>query len=339
LYNDLTVTVTSPSGNETTTYTFHVQRLTEPTMTQNPGNTPFGMIDRDTSLQWGGSATEIVTNKQAAKDYFKEHYKFSSSNQMYPHDDQNNGGSIFREAYSPKAWGPHGTNVDMDSEAIVVYQNSAFLDPGITITDAEGKKVTIGGSDYIVERSLQLRTADKLSIASVGNDVGTKCWYANGKLVTTEAWETLCQAGGTDQINLRGLYVLPGIYTLEYRYTDTMSGKTYGSDGTGFVTDSGREGKDAFRRTVVVLPMPGDVDMDGAVTSADAVALSKGFGYDQIYGEQTFNGKRLSVDTAAALFAYRVGNEDHDDDMGADDIALLEALPHPQLISAANASN
>jgi len=334
-YNDIQVTITAPNGEDETTYIFHVQRLQEPAMTQAYGNTPFGMILRDPEEFWG---SDSVANKQAAMDYFEENHRFrfpsddgASDNQeriYYPQGDNNNGGAIYHGVYSTTAW--LGENIDLDPTAIVVYQDAAFLDPGISIVDGEGKAVPIGSGS--VTRTLKLRQGTTLSAAGVGVNEGTECWYADGQLQTTEVKETLRKNDGTDQIDLRGLNVLPGVYALEYAYTDPVSGKIYDSTGQAFTTDEGRATSGNYTRTVVVLPTPGDVDMDGAVTSADAVFLNRQLRNDSS-NRLTYNGKLASGDSAAALFVYRVCDVDQDGvvTVSGTDQAVLEALPNPQL--------
>lgn len=341
-YNDITITVTSPSGDVTTTYIFHVQRLADPTIAQNPGNTPVGMIQRDTSAIWGLTEEEKAGSKEAAIEAFKQSHKFDAT--LFPKD--YNSGAVFKGEYTTDAW--VGDNVDEDEKAIVVYQDSAFLDPGVTLTDALGRPVQIGeatdadsgGARGVVERSLTLRTEENgIYVTGIGDGVGQTVWYARneegkGYLTTDESkrWETLSQPDGSDQIDLRGLKVLPGIYTLEYRYTDPVTEKTYDFGATEFDTDEGRTGARYFHRTVVVLPTPGDVDMDGAVTSADAVALRNTLGTTTATNHVTINGKDVTVDAAAALVAYRVCDVDQGGDgPTTEDAATLEQVPYPRL--------
>lgn len=331
-YNDIQVTIAAPNGEEKdqTTYTFHVQRLQEPLLTQAYGNTPVGMILRDPDTFWG---SDPAANKKAAMDYFQENHRFQYSGSdgggaYYPRGDSNGGGTIYHGVYSPDAW--VGENIDLDPTAIVVYQNTAFLDPGITVVDGEGKPVQLSAGS--VTRTLRLRQGSPLSAEGVGTDVGTQCWYVGKKLQTTKGSETLRKNDGSDQIDLRGLNVLPGVYTMEYAYTDPVSGEVYDSTGEAFTTDEGRATSGNYTRTVVVLPTPGDVDMDGAVTSADAVFLRRELTNDSS-NRLLYNRKQVSEDSAAALFVYRVCDIDQDGlvTAGGTDQTALEALPDPQL--------
>ena len=55
----------------------------------------------------------------------------------------------------------------------------------------------------------------------------------------------------------------PGVYTLTYVYTDPYDENMHDIHALG------------FKRTVIVLPLPGDVDMDGDVTVADGALLQR----------------------------------------------------------------
>ena len=169
--------------------------------------------------------------------------------------------------YNSVVWNGLSSNPDLDATAIVAYQDAAFDDPGVSFVDSEGRRVVFGDgapADYTdcVTRKLELRCESALTVDSYA-DGGQKCWYindANGrpKLVynESEAAQTLRNAAGSDPVDLRGLNVVPGVYTAVYTFEDPVSDDVLEA-----------------RRTVVVLPIPGDVDMDGAVTVADAAAL------------------------------------------------------------------
>lgn len=264
-FTRIVLTVTAPDGAAKTTYTFYVERQMAPEATLAPGNTPYGMIDRDTGAQWG--AGEAGSAKRAeAKEQFKSNLSFTkTSDYLYPHGTNNRGGRIYTGLY-PNCW--EGANLDLDATAVVAYQDRAFADPGVSFRDGEGQRILFGDTatdpDYqiCVTRTIRLRTAGKLTIEMYGEDAGTECWYTgeadggSNALSDTEASQTLHSANGGDVVNLRGLNVLPGVYEIEYVFTDPITGDA--------VTAT---------RPLVVLPIPGDVDMDGAVTLADAQAL------------------------------------------------------------------
>lgn len=264
-FTKIVLTVTAPDGQTKTTYTLYVERQMAPEATLAPGNTPYGMIDRDTGAQWG-AGEEGAAKRAQAKEQFRSNLGFTkTTDYLYPHGTNNQGGRIYTGLY-PNCWG--STNYDLDSTAVVAYQDRAFADPGVSFRDGEGQSILFGDAatdpDYqtCVQRTIRLRTAEKLTIEAYGESAGTPCWYigdadgGNNALSNTEVSQTLRRTGGSDVVNLRGLNVLPGIYEIEYVFTDPITGDA--------VTVS---------RPLIVLPMPGDVDMDGAVTLADAQAL------------------------------------------------------------------
>lgn len=336
-YNDITITVTSPSGEETTTYILHVQRLTEPTMVQTWGNTPTGMIRRATNENLKSEAA-----KNEAVAYFGEHRCFDEVN--YPAGEINQDGAIFRAAYSAYAW-PKDNDVDTDDTAIVAYLDSTFKDPGVALTDSEGKRVDITKGQ--LERALELKRVEKLSPEQIGTAVGESCWYTNAGLVTAEdpLYEVVSSENGTDVIDLKEMNILPGVYTLRYRYTDPIDGKTYPND---YVTGEGKAYEAAFTRTLVVLPVPGDVDMDGAVTMADALALNDILKIQEMTNYTTLNGQiirgegvadNVLTNDLATLFAYRVCDVNHDGVVNREDVTALRKLPNPKPISESDGSN
>lgn len=280
-FNTITVTIQSPDGTVQSTYVFHIERLMTPQTALGYGNTPAGMIMRDDSTLWASSTVDwgayaaadhdpgadlAAYNKASAIQYFEDNRTFRDM-PILPTGTRNQSGAIYKGNYSTLAWYGLSKNPDFDTSAVVAYQDMVFDDPGVSFVDSEGHRVVFGQgatSEYenCVTRTLELRRATRLSADSYG-DAGIPCWYqvdASGKpyLETdaSNAAQTLRRADGSDPVDLRGLFVLPGTYTAVYTFVDPVSGDELES-----------------RRTVVVLPIPGDVDMDGAVTAADAVQL------------------------------------------------------------------
>lgn len=280
-FTTITLTVTAPDGESKQTYTFHVERLTTPVATLGYGNTPYGMIDKDRSARWKDEnkaegetdAETIAKNKQIAKAYFSANHTFTDM-PIRPSDS----GSLYPGEYSTLAWtgGVSAKNLDLDSTAVVAYLDMAFADPGVAFVDSEGRAVSFGtdapDTRYTdcVKRTLRLLvtngalTTDLYGVTAPNGDV-SEVWYvgsggdlAGGRLSSTEASQTLLRADGTDQVDLRGLKVLPGVYTVKYLFEDPVNHSHVPAE-----------------RSLAILPIPGDVDMDGAVTHADAKALDE----------------------------------------------------------------
>ncbi len=269
-YTTITITVEAPDHIHASKYTFHVERLMTPTSQLGLGNTPLAMIEKDRKGNWSPGDGERA-NKDAAKADFKQYYTLGNSGIVAPGDY-----TYYKGEFSPSAWrgltweGNPNYNIDLDETAVVAYQDLAFADPGVSFVGSNGQKVVFGDDatgDYqtCVTRTIQLRTADKLTVDLYGAGGGTTCWYnpdagTENRLTTDETLssQVLHSADGSDGVDLRGLNVLPGVYTMTYTFTDPL-------DPSHPVV---------AKRPLVVLPTPGDVDMDGAVTVADALTLA-----------------------------------------------------------------
>lgn len=342
-YNTIMVTVTAPDNVATTTYTIQVERLTQPTVTQNAGNTPFGMIARDKD----GTSLTSDELKAQARAYFTAEGEDGVVNRkfdvkLYPTGSNNNKGVIYRGRYSEYAWSD-GNDVDTDETAIVAYLNSTFQDPGLSLTDTEGKRVVnlneTSENGYKLYRSIQLKQADTLDPTKIGDaNYGTVCWYQSGALVTGDnvtngGYELVSTVDGSDVIDLRGMNIVPGVYTISYRYYDPVTDTTYPREG-----DSTAD----YTRTLVVLPTVGDVDMDGAITAADALYLEQMLGSRQLNDKTyiTLNGETVrdavsknseSVNDIVSLYAYRVCDVNGDGVLDEKDVTYLKTLPSLRL--------
>lgn len=357
-YNEVEITVTAPDGKTTNVYTIFIERLNDPYVVQNSGNTPYGMIARESDESWavlaGQTGKTVDEVRETAYDRFLNGYLSSDAsangrpysfnrynytagspnNVYYPNDRvENNGGNYELNAvYDPRAWGS-GDNVDLDATALVVYQDSSFVDPGITVYDSEGRKIDL--SKGTVKRNLTLRTAASgLRMSELSDDYGQEGYYAgksygeSGRMQTAaDLWEEAFQAvkdpDGKDRIDLRGLNVVPGVYTMEYRFTDAQrkftdadAAQNFDSKATSLFVDKENPGRAAtFTRTLVVLPLPGDVDMDGLVTTADAEALQR-----ELDGGSSFinSGSKVSM-----LYNYRVCDVNYDGIVDGRDVSEL----------------
>ncbi len=348
-YTDIEVTVTAPDGVTTETYTFHIQRLNTPRMILNPGNTPFGMIARDSGLD--------DTAKQAAREAYLEDssYRLRNGSDILTTGSENNNGHIYDGTYYDSAWSGYtnvwaedmadyiGNNVDLDETAIVVYQDSSFKDPGFTIIDSRGEQVT-SGKTY---RSVVLRvatnettglTTDALVSDTADSTNVTNCYYdVSAKTMKTVGvdnpesgilqarFQLVTNPDGTDQIDLRGARVIPGIYQIEYAFEDALSQKVYTCDPDLFEVNP--ESAVTFRRTLVVLPRPGDIDMDGAVTAADAELLRRAIAFKggTVPPNSLEKEPFLTYTTAGAeLFASRVCDVNGDGEVDAGDVEKIQ---------------
>lgn len=382
-YNEVEITVTAPDGETKTVYTFYIQRLNNPQMTQNSGNTPFGLIA-------GDKRVDTDFNKDEARSHFVKGYQLDNGmwvrsladpkltslpltapqvgvNYEYKYAYQFSRGENGAQA-QPGAWYDSSYNVDLDENAIIVYQDSAFVDPGFTIKDSLGETVMITG-DTTVQRSIVFRTSqfdtgistsELRGVIPAVDESGTE----TGKFRLDEQWKYFTGAqsvgdtdapkdmadvkadtflpvqtvGGKDVIDLRGLQIIPGIYQIQYQFTDPLSGLVCNAaHADNFVGEQAETLAKAFTRTLVVLPMPGDVDMDGAVTEADAEVLSRALRdrNGSIASAEISDILFLTRDYAGpiqSLFMYRVCDVNNDGVVDDKDVTHLRNDFDPQMV-------
>jgi len=335
--NIIQVKVISPDGNSKKIYTFHVQKAGEPTMALNCGNTPAGVIMGSSDATWIRSGESPADAKAKALETFKTDRKYEQDTLL------TNSTILYDGIFSEKAWPtrddtedktkwPTMTDVDLDPTAIVMYQDTVAEDPGFTLTDVFGEKVSKAGT---VKRYISLKRGESLALSTITE--GDPVWYVSGgssgstSLESGRRGQVLTAADGRDKIDLRDLNILPGVYTIEYEYTDLTTGHTYNAEKNSFAIEKGRAA--GFRRTLVVLPRPGDADMDGAVTQSDyeAAASALIINDTQHGGATTLNGMPLESDPTLALFAYRVLDLDRDGMLTRADLDELRKAPAPEL--------
>ncbi|MFR5430193.1 InlB B-repeat-containing protein [Hominilimicola sp.] len=203
-----TITITTKAGTDndapTLTYTFHVQQLVEAKVELNPGNSPYGLIQRmatDVTDPW--TATKI----QQAKDAFNNS---DATNKTYgvglvP----TNGQTTLK--YTASAWEGQTKNYDTDVDAIFVYEAAQFTDPGLVVYDQTGAQIASPN----VTKSLTLRKIST-GVPKYTADEGTMV-NVSEKLID-----------GVNKYDLSGAIYRPDVYELKYdiKYTDLTDGST-----------------------------------------------------------------------------------------------------------------
>lgn len=332
--NEIVITITAPDGVTTSTYTFHIQRVKSPTVTLKAGNTPAGVIARELDSGWDGAGKTAAENKAEWLGYFESERKMRHTRNStlnihggiyHPQDtlkqhDLNNGGRLFYDGWFNKgAWGS-GKDFDLDPSAIVIYQNYHARVPGFDISTSNG---TIYSGE--LQRRIALNTPKINAMTDepytlldalfptqdTSTNYETAYYYEVGgrselrsPSATNDGWQTIDTE--TMSIDLRDLYVLPGVYTIEYIFIDPYTGQRL-----------------EFTRPLVVLAIPGDVDMDGTTTVADAAALRYLVSGDKLDEQKMTDEQKL--------FAWRVCNVDRDTEVDADDYHALYGGFRPQL--------
>jgi len=336
-YNELTVSVTSPDGQSETTFTFFIQRLTDPTLTRAYGNTPAGMIEREPAVAENhqtGDHGFTDSERQQLREYWRANHTLVGNGIAKFESSLNNAGHIYEGTYHTFDK-PELFSFDKDSTAIVIYQNSAAQDPGFTLTDSQGNPVdfadvTDPASLYYqsVTRRLKLDVVDQLGPTALTYDKLEadkihQVYYTGGQTVTPIADADndgkVAIDADTQQLDFRGLNILPGVYTLEYFFADPYADATYSADAAAF-----EDGQNApsFDRTLVVLPKPGDLNMDGLVNIADYRAMNQ-YWTGSIGSNGIFNKVPVGESDRLTLVSARVMDVDHNGGLTTEDVTNL----------------
>ncbi|MGN0108348.1 MAG: hypothetical protein ACI4A5_11725 [Hominilimicola sp.] len=256
-------------------YTIHVRRYRKPEIVLNYGNSPAGLIRRDTD--------NFVTKE--LQDAAIEAFKISDKiNKTYVGQVPKGGNANLK--YTPVAWTTYNPqsdtindkdymnaddfiNYDLDDTALFVYQGKKFKDPGITVYNELGIEV----ENPTVTRTLKLKKQLYDGVSSyTGNDTTDKVTEIDAPLVS----------GTTDTYDLNLLVIRTDVYKMEYDVTYTSA------SGTHNIKDS---------RPVIILGRRGDIflSQSPATSDADANYLRKNV---------------TAVQTGHSLVAYR--NADFD---------------------------
>lgn len=182
---------TPDEGEVTREYKIHIYRKikTSELMTFNYGNSPYGLIMRDTALS--------DDDKAAYKTAFKDNgYKFT--NGYTP------AGGTQDLPYVDKAW--NGKNYDLDEAALFVINDSPFTDPGY-------KDVinSIGGTVDIVSKKVRVNILDE-SIPSLQDG------SSDDFVIIRSSSIDLPQTGQITE--LMSERIRPECYELTYSFTD-----------------------------------------------------------------------------------------------------------------------
>ncbi len=209
--NEIDKTVAANGYNNTitvavgdVTYTIYLRRLLEPRIELNPGNSPYGEIEKD----------DTIEDKAAAKDEFDLSMKLPSLTSL----------TFYNEAWKSYTEFIDGVdengnpvklpyNGDKDESSIFVYQRKAFKDPGFKLYDSLGDEVTDNNVINSVNLSLTM-TSFKGGVATYDNADSPVDIVANG---------TGNNYIFTEFINAN---IRPDVYRLNYEFIDMLSGST-----------------------------------------------------------------------------------------------------------------
>ena len=176
----------------TQTYTLYILRKKAVDVKLGYGNSPFGLIESDTSF--------TDTKKAAAKAYFSQNHTYGKDN--VPERAAN----TYQTMYYTDAW--TAANYDENPYALFVYNNTVFVDPGFSdLKDSDGNAV---------DASTVVRTIKFDELVNSTSDVIADLDSSNIQQQTV----TIPSGGTQCVIDLTAYRIRPGAYSIEYSFHD-----------------------------------------------------------------------------------------------------------------------
>lgn len=249
-YQD-TISITVNNGvNEDitpTVYLIHVK--SEPGQTGEayiklyPGNSPYGLIERMGADYYQGDGEPWSEEKiSEAKAKFAEGNKFADG--LVP----DNGNASVN--YTLNAWYGESLNgidanditinMDRNPNALFAYNKRAFVEPGFEAKYSDGTAVDI--SDVTVKVTVNRMVSNN---------------YASMKDATEDPDIVLTEADGKISTLVSGLHIAPGVYTMTYSFTDSITSQ--------LVSET---------RNFIIIWGNGDADMNDSTNSTDPDMVS-----------------------------------------------------------------
>lgn len=217
-------------SDDTTTYEIHVRRLLKPQVVLNPGNSPYGQIERMAAKYLPADQQSQAWDEakiQQAKEAFDKsdvaHGNLTYGDGFVPND------AITKVKYTEKAWRSYDKNYDKDEYAIFVYEKSKFVDPGISVYNEFGEKEENPQFDreFIVKKM----------------SVGTPDYSANLDNLDL----SVANGDNSTVFSLVGNIIRPDKYIMKYSYT--------------FANNQGVGETITLNRPVIVLSKRGDIQL------------------------------------------------------------------------------
>jgi hypothetical protein len=282
--NVVKMVVNAPDGTPKT-YVFNVKRYAKAGFTFNYGNSPYGLIMRESA--WSDAV------KASAKTAFVSNgYKFIADADTTPSTGKTN------RVYTTKAWinsTDSNVNMDLNDYAIFAKLSSTFKDPGFTLIDDDGNTIALDDDNnvkisikyYVTSSSDKVMKTRFVNAASGELTEASVIW--NGKVDEGENGdETHIQF-------LNGKSILPGTYELTYTYQDKDGNVKKDASGNDMVAT----------RPIVILASIGDTDMNGVVNGLDSNIINNRT-ESPIPDEKTTGAEKFG-----ALYTHRIVDTDN----------------------------
>ncbi len=277
-FNEITVTV---GGAD---YVVYVQKLVQPRIVLNPGNSPYGEIMKDSN----------IINKAEAKEAFNLNNKYA--NGFVPQNVLSNSYAMGR--YSFSAWtevvnparptedeaeriADPNINMDRNDYSIFVYNGKAFVDPGFTATDSQGEEVT--------------NLDRKITIQQMSDNLSPSDANQTEKVVTIENQPSNCLITQVTPEFKQGVSkkTRPDNYLMEYSFKDSATNEII-----------------KVYRNVIVLQYLGDVDFSDKINALDKSRVTAII--------KNINGTLLDTqESSRRIYLYKIADVDGSDKINA----------------------
>ena len=323
-HNYVTITVTYNDGGKEYKQSYQIiihRRKAEVDVRWRPGNSPYGLIAAQFADKADSEnpteAAQAQADELEAKQRFTENHSFiafdGDDNQYTSDYTPLTAVNTYDTYYSTEAWknsdvytgaSHNEINYDEVDEALFVYNKTTFVDPGFTaVYDDEGRPISANDITREIHDLILINDGQTLD---TGDLIGLGNLTSLGAKLTKQS---VLQISDTDKDKddgscvideLKNLNVLPGVYSLVYKFKDTTFDNTTGLTAS-------------FERPLIILPEKGDVNVDGTVNEADADIL-----YQRLNNNGTDQYKSFYTDVINGanawqrLLSYRVGDTNED---------------------------
>ena len=225
-------------------YTVVIYRKQNVDVEMRPGNSPVGLIYGSDNIP--EPTPSVTPNKDTvAADFAASGTNYYTYDPAYTPDKAVN--TMFTR-YSTAAW--TGTNYDLDKTALFVYQGDKFVDPGYSHLKKAGTGVDVQPEEvtrtiknvYVYTPNYTDPIAKVMKSATLYNTTGDVTVASKTAKPANYTTDGQCLIEELASLNVR-----PGVYMMEYSFTD--------SDGSTAT----------FQRPIIMLAPKGDVNLSGTV--------------------------------------------------------------------------
>ena len=222
-----------------TEYTVNIRQLLEAKIELAPGNSPYGLIERM------GLKTEGAWDADKIAQAKTEFAKGNTFVDGFVPDLGKTGVNYTLTAWygeSLNGIDPDDITINMDRNpnALFVYNKRAFVEPGFEAINSDG--TAVNASDVTVKVTVNRMDSNN---------------YASMKNTTEDPDIVLTETDGQIESLVSGLHIAPGIYTMTYSFTDSVTGQVVNKT-----------------RNLVVVWGNGDADMNDSTNTTDPDMVS-----------------------------------------------------------------